>query len=748
MNPNPHLAQIAARPLFWPLIALMIGILFWDAFQANAGLQAPPHPATYRGSLSERPLIQNQKAKLKVKLDSGVEILLTASPVPENYSDLKKGAAVEFNTQLKKPRSYKNPGGFDYARYLERRGIALTGFIAQADSIRIIQAAPAHFFSEWEQNFKSEIRKLLDGYGLEAKSVLIALLWGEETDLSPDTETLFRHFGLSHLLVISGLHFALLALLIFKAIRLALKPWPRIFLWMPAPRLAAAGTLLALTGYYFFCESSPSVTRAYIAVTCYLTATLIQRSKDALNILFLAAILILALEPADLFNPSFQFSFLAAVSLLFIYPTLKRLIPFSETDSAPTWRQKLIGKSVDLFLVNFSVFIGLTPFLVYHFHELNSVSLIMNLWAVPLIEMVIVPVGLIALALAFVSMGAAQSLLSLSLFLTEGMLRFLKWMAPHIPEPNLVFPPHGWELALYAVLVLAAVLPGRIKARGMVAGAILIVFAADIAWLHWQWNHSDSLKVTQLDVGQGDAILVRLPGPHAVLIDGGGSPYFDIGKNVLIPYLLHERIPRLDAVILTHSDSDHYLGLSAVLKEYPEAILWWNGAPEKSPAFDAFAEGVPEFKRRVVAAGDQIPLTRDSTIEALWPTAEISSKDNNRSLVLKLTDRGRTALFTGDIEKSVEAELVRAGLLSKIDYLKVAHHGSRTSSTEDFLNATSPKIASLGAGISNRFGHPHLKTIDRFERMNIPLYRTDRDGAIEVEWAGEAINVKKFNDRF
>ncbi|MDO8520338.1 MAG: DNA internalization-related competence protein ComEC/Rec2 [Deltaproteobacteria bacterium] len=736
--------EIVRRPLFFPLLILIFLILTTDFGQSE-----PIDPvllyqkSVFTGTIAESPRIKDGFAKIKVKIPEGL-IQITV-PADENF--FRKGDVITFPARLKEPHSFKNPGGFDYARYLYRQGIGATGFIENPENIRLVSRDEIPFWKEWILSVKKETYGILAREGSpQAQGVLIALLWGEERLLDESTRELFRNQGLSHLLVISGLHFAAVAWVLFWFFLLPFKIYPKSFLYLPARPIAAAATFFVLTGYLLFCESSPSVLRAYIAVSCYLAAIVINRSRDLLNILFLAAFLILISNPADLFNLSFQFSFVAVLSLVLIPPWLKSpLAPlFQRGEKEKRGEEKKKSwiriKLADFVRVNVAIFLGLTPLIVFYFHEAQWNGPFMNIWAIPAIEFLAVPLGLLGLFLVPLSPALAAPLFWADVRVIEGILWILKKAGEILPPPSLVFPPHGWELLLYYVLVLLLVLawPRPVKKA---AFAILVVFLLDIGLVFYRMNYFEKVRITHLDVGQGDSLFIELPGAIRILIDTGGSAYFDTGENIVAPFLLHQRIPKIDVLCLTHAHVDHYGGAAFLIDHFDIGEIWWNGFPNEASAFKALIQktDAKKIKSIVLRAGMERPMG-EALFKVLGPSPQAAhNKDENeQSLVLKMTARGKTALFTGDISSLSELGMMEAwGDELDVDYLKVAHHGSKNSSAASFLRAVSPEIASVSAGFKSRFNHPHPKILERFKELGIPLYRTDLEGALRIELNGD-----------
>lgn len=768
------------RPLFFPLLLLIALILLGDLFLP---LPSPDpallnRPLNFEGTILKNPAFKEGKSKLAVALEGGQKILLTTLfEIPS----LHKGDTIRFLTTLKKPRHFVNPGGFDYRRYLAHQRIEATGFIEDPSQLVTVKQTPPSFFTRVGNQLKQEASAHLSRLGtIPSQGILRAVLWGDESQLDPPTEKMFRNNGLTHLLVISGMQFGAIALILYQLLITLFKIYPKSFLHLPTRKIAASLTLVFLTFYYFLCEPSPSLTRGYIAVTFYLIALILDRPKDWLNILFLAALVILILNPADLFDLSFQFSFVSVLSLLLIYPKLNLLTRWNG------WLEGAGGKWIfEALLLQLSLLIGLTPLILFYFYTFQWTGIFMNLWAVPVVELVIVPLGLIGLFFSFLSFPFFWSALKLS----DGVLWILTKAENYFHPPFLVFPPHAWELFLYYALMGILLLPLKKPMKKRLASICLFIFLVDVGMNVHAAFFANKFSITQIDVGQGDSLLVELPGSKHILVDGGGSRYFDIGENVLTPFLLYKRISSLDAITITHADSDHYGGIQSVLEHFRVKELWWNGVPDENPNYQKILEtarqkGIPVV---VLERGMTKSFDDQKTITVLNPlaTEKEGASDNNRGIVLKIEAKNSSALLTADLEAFGEKRLLtnyqacligscpafpprqssfasgslrsgggpppgvppnQANLL-KSDYLKLGHHGSKSSSSEEFLNAVDPQIATIGVGENNPFHHPHPSILRRLEAHTIPYYRTDLNGAIEVELNEGKVKVRPTVDR-
>lgn len=762
------LSSILRRPLFWPLLILICGLLIEDdwSYAHHQPLVFPSSVQNYQGTLTQPPDYSSGKTKLTVRVDSEFQNLVQLTLLDQTQK-FQQGDKIQFRTKLKTPVGFHNPGGFDYEKFLWRQGIVGTGFIEDSNTVTIIhhesESVIAKFIRHQKQILTETFTRLSTHH--QTQAILQALLWGDRSQLNSDTKTIFRELGLAHLIVISGLHFAALAWILFWSIQSTLKKSPHILLKFSLRKITAGLTWLALTGYFLFCDSSPSLIRAYIGVSCYLLGLILNRTRDYLNLLFLAGIIILLLRPQDLFSLSFQLSFGAVLSLLLLTPKIesvfrllftrlksKKLSPQELKGSAQIkipWSQQLGEKTLQLISANLAIYLGVTPLIWLYFYQLQIHGLWLNLITVPLVEILIVPLSLLGLVTEFIFQPLSQIIFRLDLWLLENGLNFLTSLHHILHQPGLMYPPHQSELILYFLFLLSLFLPQTWpkKLKLILPSFFIFGLISLISYSIYQTHFNSTFRITHLDVGQGDAILVELPGAKRVLIDAGGSPYFPIGEKVILPFLLYKRIPQLDAICITHSDSDHYLGFKDLIKNIPIQELWWNGQLKESASFKQLIKQAQDkgIKLKKLQQGDQLNLGPQDRWKVLSPSAKTNSlKNNNQSLVLHLDVNQHTALFTGDIEFPIEYHLIQNFAQElQSEYLKVPHHGSHSSSRIEFIHQISPQIATVSSKRNNSFGHPHKNVLEIYEQEKISLYRTDLSGAIEIEFKRDEIKVRK-----
>jgi competence protein ComEC len=339
-------------------------------------------------------------------------------------------------------------------------------------------------------------------------------------------------------------------------------------------------------------------------------------------------------------------------------------------------------------------------------------------------------------------------------FLIQGMLLLASFFAGlPLASIRLYTPTGAMVVTCYAIF--GCLLFPRVRRRGLALGLISLFLMAQIAWKLLPTDRR-GIRATFLDVGQGDAILLELPGPRTILVDGGGSvdDRFDIGERVVAPYLWYRWIRRLDVVVLSHPQPDHLNGLRAVLENIPAAEIWESGYPSAAPTYRWLQDfvqkrGVP---LRRITRGEAVGFGTEVIVTALHPPRVFlnlpkgrpSAIVNNNSLVLRIAHPEARLLLTGDIEREGEAALVGAALMLQADLLKVPHHGSRGSSSISFLRRVRPRWAVIQSGDQNPFGHPHAETLARYAAHGVELFRTDRDGAVTFTFQDGTVDINTY----
>lgn len=622
-----------------------------------------------------------------------------------------------------------------------------------------------------------------------AVGILRAMLLGETDGLDSQTTTDFQRTGTYHVLVVSGLQVGLLAFVLLRFLNL---------LWVPRG-IAAAITILLVAAYSLLVGAGTPVLRSAWMLAAYLVTILVYRQSRALNVIAGTALLFLVADPELLFDPSFQLSFvavalIAAIAVPLLRITLEPLrlaLPgIWDTDrdlhAAPevasyrvairTWLDPLVALARlprrwvsypvililrvllwagELAIVSLVVQAGLALPLAFYFQRVSWSAVSANLVVVPLLS-IAVPAGLVALLTNWAPAA------SISIWAADAMGGTVQWHAKHLPLEMRVPPPPPWLAVLFGLsLVLVALSFASTRRRQLAAAAATTALLLALVVHPFPPKFTPGqLEMDVLDVGQGDSIFVALPGGQTMIVDGGGQPDFrdptdppsrrqpiDIGEAVVSPYLWSRSVKKLDVVAVTHADEDHLGGIPALLRNFEVAELWL-GQSTFGPEYRGIEEQarVRRTKVRRIREGQGYSFG-EVQIEILGPSQPPPKRRNDQSLVLCLRFGEQRFLLTGDIEQDGERALLASSSLHPSGILKVAHHGSRSSSHPAFLQMVRPVFAVISVGPDNFYGHPHEAVLERLDQAHATVLRTDQEGLIAVTTDGRRLAIDTFRRR-
>jgi competence protein ComEC len=735
-------------------ISQFIGL---DRISLEGAVGRPPQASPERTQL----LIQAEKVILSdrhIPVDGHLLIFLK-----EVNSSFHIGDRLRFLCRLYSPHGFHNPGGFSYERHLAYERIHAIGFLSEEKNwVKIGEGFgnPILLRIEgWRDHIRNFLRKESHP---KSSGIFEALVLGEQGNIPEEVKDHFIITGIAHLLAISGDQFGIVAFLSFSLFIWILKRSEFLLLSISVRKWAAGLTIPCILLYAFIAGGGISVIRAMIMVVTFLFSILLNRERNLLHTLALAAFLILIFSPPSLFDVSFQLSFLAVVSIVYGVPRIlqevkKEGIPLPQKTS---WKQNIWRYFKLSLLVTAVAMLGTSPFVLLHFNRISLIGLVTNLFIIPYVGFLIVPLSLMASILSFFFYPLATLLIHLNDFLTLILLKIVAFFASIPFASFFVSTPTALEIILfYLLLFLLVHLKKRKFVRYLLAGLCLILIL-DLTYWNLKGFFQKNLIITFIDVGHGDSILLEFPKGKRMLIDGGGlyEDRFDIGKNVIAPFLWKKKIRKIDYLVLTHPDPDHLKGLNFITSHFSIGQFWDNGLQVDSEPYLQLRKTLEANKIKMESLnrdttpqminGVQISIlnppfllvTKDASRRKVWDPSFL----NNHSLVMKLQFKKMGLLLTGDIQKEAEYQILKTGHPLRSDILKIPHHGSASSSTPPFLQRVKPTFAILSVGERNIGRLPRPEVLRRYEEMGSEIFRTDKHGAITVITDGNEIEMKPF----
>ena len=642
--------------------------------------------------------------------------------------NIEFGDDIDFLGKLRKPHPNNNPYSFNYKEYLEKQGIYATIF-TYSNSLKV---------EKCEQNLYSKIfltpRKWLRNritklFSKKESGFLRAIILGEKVALDKEIKEDFANSGLSHILAVSGLHTGVIALILLTFFQVILRK----------KNFARVITIFILFYYMVLCQFIPSVSRAVIMISLVLIAKIIQRKSDNINTLFTAAFIILLINPAQILYVGFQFSFIAVFSILIIYPIFSKILfSFYEKCKPLYW-------ILSLMIISFIVQLFLAPLTIFYFNKIAFGGILANVIAIPLLSFIL-PLSILTIFFPLTSINfyyvAANKFLinilfDISHFVSSKRIFLLDFLNFEM-----------WQvLGIFLVLIILILAwRKRDKISRKVVYVCTSAFLIIILVFLPLFLYSPKVELTILDVRTGDAIFLQTPCRKNILIDTGNkTDKIDFGEKVVFPFLQSKQIRNLDLLVLTHPHADHIGGASYLLDKIKIKSILMPYCEYNSKLYKNLCQKIIEKDIEVIYADTSLVFDEFSQmkIKLLFPYFEFSSKNiNNYSIILKCEYKDFSFLLTGDAEKEVEYWLCEKYNNLDIDVLKVCHHGSNTSSTDEFLDLTTPEFGAISVGKFNRYGLPSEKTLTRLREHNVRFFRTDEDGAIIFSSDGEDLEIR------
>ncbi|MHA6252186.1 DNA internalization-related competence protein ComEC/Rec2 [Oceanobacillus sp. CAU 1775] len=673
----------------------------------------------FHGKIVSEPVFNSNKIELVIEETTlNQRIIILYFPNDEEINSLqlrqlKYGAACSVIGELELPAEATNPGQFNYQKYLLTKNISYQIVLKELTNI---ECEGSLFF----QRFYTLRLKLLDEAPSKlspyTRAWLKALVLGERSEIDEQVLDTFQRWSLSHLLAISGLHIGIIVAIVYFGL---------VKLNLLTKEKAETIVLLSLPIYAVLAGGQPSVLRAVFMVVLLLLAKKMQIKFYVQDVISLVFLILIFFQPYLIYHIGFQFSFVVTFGIIL----------------TKKWLATVPSSAYQILMISFVSQIVILPLQLDYFSILQPLSIILNLLVVPYFSLFVIPFMFILLLLSFLPNTLLAIFDNFFIGTHHIVITMIQWVDRWLDFPLFLTDIPLWFYLIYYVILLTAFFYLQNKRSKHAFIAFLLLISLIIGYASTPYL-SPRGYVTMLDIGQGDAFIIEQPHRRGVyMIDAGARFSFEdmeptntVYKQVIQPYLRSKGIHKIDALFLTHDDLDH---IGSVKYMIEDGVVEDIFVSEYFPVNEQFLEEIERSKVNIysLTQGKTIKLNEQS-LTVLSPIRD-KQKSNENSLVLYTEIGGKTWLFTGDITKEEEKELIKKYKLN-VDVLKVAHHGSSTSTDQDFLEQINAKIALIPVGNNNRYGHPTNEVIETLTNQKIQIFRTDKHGAVQYQYIDEA----------
>jgi len=750
---------IESRQVLSLYLFLLTGVLYWHVTTPLPSHRYPlsPSPDVLQAEVAGRVSspVQHGPGRQTVMIESdddAAEARRVRLVWREPDRTLYHGDRISVRARFHPPGGALNPGGFNWAAHLERQDINLVATVIGVDAVQLLESGAEiwrwrlwHRLDRWRGMIRDAA---IHSLRQPALGIFLGIVIGERGYLQQELQEWFMVTGTVHLLSISGSHLGLVALVVFWLVKHGVLRLPTAVLLGVSRKITPSKLAILLTWptvvlYALLAGAELATIRSLVMITLGMIAVWLGYERQLHHAMAVAALGIVLHDPRAIFDISFQLSFLSVLMILQTGWWISRWREAAPPDSNGIL-QPVAGYGRDVLLMSGAVTLASFPLVALYFNQVPWMGILTNLIAIPFTGIVLVPLGLLAAAWTVLT-GAAELGMGGSLEqLLTWMVQGLRWCA-ELPggEWRVAAPSIPAAVLFYAGLYAASArpVPGRLR----IIGAALVLCL--VGW--WLLSprvglDGDRWRVTFLDVGQGDSAVIELPDGKTVLIDGGARfERFDAGRGVVAPFLWNRGIRHLDHVVGTHQQLDHVSGLIWILRHLSVGQYWGTGVdrPEQFVADLKAALSDRQLQERIAIRGQDVLPTGPCRLKILNPSEgdpgtrpvlrQSGTALNNRSIVTRLRCGQHSVLFAADIEVAGLQELGEEGR-QPVTFLKVPHHGARSSLDHDWIGRLEPEYAVISVGRDNPYGHPVAAVIQAYEDHNVALYRTDLDGAVWI----------------
>lgn len=666
--------------------------------------------------------------------------------VKKEKENLSYGDKIIVKGNFEEASTARNEGGFDYKQYLKTKKIYGIVTVDKKD-VKVVNKNNANVIELLANKVRNSMKEKIEQNLTDATSGLLSgMLIGDKSNLPKEIQEDFRNSSLSHILAISGMHVAYVMLgITFLISKMKF-----------SKKVSKIITIVILLFFIILTGKTASVERACFMSVYAILASLLHKRANVLASLSISILIILIINPYSILDIGLQLSYGGTLGIVLIYPILKKGKKSKKERAKENKFQKLIQKIkekiLDIIRITVSANLVIFPIILYQYNTMSFTFVISNLLISSIIGIIII-LGFMSVFASYIFMPLAK----IMFFLTQILLNILAQTAhlcAKLPFSKVYFPtPKIYVILIYYLFLIYIILAKRnIISVKKISKKIFIIFIIIVIILNLIVKViPKAFTISFIDVGQGDSMLISTPKGKRILVDGGGtrdSENFDVGRQTLIPYLLNKGITKLDYIVISHFDSDHATGVAQILGKIDVSSIILTRQLEENDIYRHILSIAKEKKIKLiyVKEGDVLKIG-GIKISIIHPENKlmINNPMNNNSIVCKVEYNSFSMLLTGDIEMEAEELILRKNINLKADVLKVAHHGSKTSTTGEFLKAINPKVALIGVGKNNNFGHPSNEVIQRLKENGTRIYRTDENGeiSITVNKKGRIIKIQR-----